>query len=203
MPTREKSLANRSLEELMIEGTKYNQLGWLNVGASKMQGLVDIEALASQLFSQRWVTLDAAALTRPDLIYPGVYLLAFTSAKLVGATVKADQVLYAGMSNSAGGVRSRLKQFAKGIEKNDLHSGAMRFYREQCGGKPFSQLKTRKRLYVTALTIECESDKVEVQPKDLRMMGHVACLEYYVIARIAEKTGKKPALNKYGPRTTA
>jgi hypothetical protein len=100
----------------------------------KMKRLVDIEALASELFRQRWVTLDAAALTRSDLVYPGVYLLAFTCAKIAASTVKPDQVLYAGMSNSAGGVRSRLKQFIKGIEKNDFHSGAMRFYREQCGG---------------------------------------------------------------------
>lgn len=69
--------------------------------------------------------------------------------------------------------------------------------------KPFSQLKTRKRLYVAALTIECESDKVDVQPNDLRLMGHVACLEYYAIARIAQRIGKKPALNKYGPRVAA
>jgi hypothetical protein len=169
----------------------------------QMQRLVGIEALTSQLFRQRWVALDAAASTRPDLIYPGVYLLAFTSAKLTGMIVKAEQVLYAGMSNSAGGVRSRLHQFAKGIERNDFHSGAMRFYREQCGSKPFSQLKTRNRFYVAALTIECESDKNSVQPEDLRIMGHIACLEYYVIARIAQKTGNKPALNKYGPRTTA
>jgi hypothetical protein len=79
----------------------------------------------------------------------------------------------------------------------------MRFYREHCGGKPFGQLKTRKRLYVAGLTIGCEGDKVDAMPDDLRLMGHVACLEYYAIARIAEKTGKKPALNKYGPRVMA
>ena len=78
-------------------------------------------------------------------------------------------MLYAGMSNSAGGVRSRLKQFIRGIEKHGSHSGAMRFYREHCGGKPFAQLKTRKRLYVVALTIECEGDKVDAMPNDLRL----------------------------------
>ncbi|QWG16134.1 hypothetical protein KMZ68_13880 [Bradyrhizobium sediminis] len=168
-----------------------------------MARFVDIEALVSDLFRQRWAALDREALARPDLIYPGVYLLAFTSEKIAGETVKPDQVLYAGMSNSAGGVRARLKQFIKGIEKNDFHSGAMRFYREYCGGKPFSQLRTRRRLYVAALAIECKSDKVDAQPDDLRLMGHVACLEYYAIARIAQKTGKKPALNKYGPREAA
>jgi hypothetical protein len=165
-----------------------------------MTRLADIEALVSELFRQRWLSLDPAALARPNLVYPGVYLLAFTSEKIAGASVKPNQVLYAGMSNSAGGVRARLKQFIKGIEQNDFHSGAMRFYREHCGARPFSQLKTRKRIYFATLTIECESDKFDARPDDLRLMGHVACLEYYAIARIAQKTGKKPALNKYGPR---
>ena len=115
----------------------------------------EIEAMVSRLFRLRWVALDAEALARPDLRYPGVYLLAFTSGDIAGSKVTPDQVLYAGMSNSAGGVRARLKQFIKGIEKNGFHSGAMRFFREYCGGKPFSQLKTRKRLYVASLTIEC------------------------------------------------
>jgi hypothetical protein len=159
--------------------------------------------MVSKLFRLRWVALDADALAESDLIYPGVYLLAFTSRKVAGSRVKPNQVLYAGMSNSAGGVRARLKQFIKGVENNGLHSGAMRFFREYCGGKPFSQLKTRKRFYVASLTIECKSDKVDAMPDDLRVMGHVACLEYYAIARIAQKTGKKPALNKFGPRSVA
>jgi hypothetical protein len=168
-----------------------------------MEPLAHIDVLVSRLFRLRWVPLNAEALARPDLIYPGVYLLAFASERFAGETIKPDQVLYVGMSNSAGGVRSRLKQFIKGIERNGYHSGAMRFYREQCKGEPFAKLKTRKRLYVAALTIECEGDKVDAEPTDLRLMGHVACLEYYAIARIAQKTGKKPALNKYGPREAA
>jgi hypothetical protein len=168
-----------------------------------LERLAHIDVLVSRLFRLRWVPLNSEALARPDLIYPGVYFLAFTFEKIAGATVKPDQVLYVGMSNSAGGVRSRLKQFIKGIEQNGYHSGAMRFYREHCKGEPFAQLKTRKRLYVAALTIECEGDKVDARPKDLRLMGHVACLEYYAIARIAQRTGKKPALNKYGPRDAA
>lgn len=168
-----------------------------------MERLAHIDVLVSRLFRLRWAHLTSEALARPDLIYPGVYVLAFTSEKIAGETVRPDRVLYVGMSNSAGGVRSRLKQFIKGIEQNGYHSGAMRFYREHCRGEPFARLKTRKRLYVAALTIECEGDKVDAKPIDLRLMGHVTCLEYYAIAQIAQKTGKKPALNKYGPRDTA
>jgi hypothetical protein len=39
------------------------------------------------------------------------------------------------MSNGAGGVRTRLGQFTAGIERNGLHSGAMRFFREDAGGR--------------------------------------------------------------------
>lgn len=168
-----------------------------------MVRLAEIDAHISELFRQRWVVLlDGKTLARPDLIYPGVYLLAFTSDKIAGSTVKPEQILYVGMSNSAGGVRARIKQFIRGIEKNGLHSAAMRFFREQCGGKPYSQLRTRKCFYVAACTIECESNKVNATPDDLRTMGHVACLEYYAIARIVQRTGHKPPLNKYGERIT-
>jgi hypothetical protein len=76
----------------------------------------------------------------------------------------------------------------------------MRFYREHGGGKPFAGLKSRKRLYFAALTFECESNKGLAEPDDLRVMGHINCIEYYAIAHVAEQTGKNPPLNKLGPR---
>jgi hypothetical protein len=103
-------------------------------------------------------------------------------ANFDGSAVKAGDVFYVGMSNAANGIRSRLKQFKKGIEENFHHSGAMRFYREQ-GGKPFADRSSRKRFYFAALTFECESNKGRVTPVDLRIMGHVCCIEYYAIAR--------------------
>jgi hypothetical protein len=44
------------------------------------------------------------------------------------------------------------------------------------------------------------SNKGLAKPDDLRLMGHISCLEYYAIAHVAEQTGKNPALNKLGPR---
>ena len=96
------------------------------------------------------------------------------------------------------GVRQRLKQFRGGIEKNGLHSGAMRFYREYCGNRAFSKARTGKRLYFAAVTVPCVSNKVAAEAGDLRLMGHVACLEYYVMAHIVEVTGRRPALNHFG-----
>jgi hypothetical protein len=167
-----------------------------------MKPLREIDNFVSQLFATRWAHLhEERSLARADLKFAGVYLLAYSAApKIADSVVNARDVFYVGMSNAAGGVRQRLKQFKAGIEKNGLHSGAMRFYREYGGGKPFVGTKSSKRLYFAALTFECESNKGLAEPDDLRLMGHINCLEYYAIAHVAEQTGKRPALNKLGPR---
>jgi hypothetical protein len=166
-----------------------------------MKQLRDITSAVSKLFATRWVHLHGErALRIADLRHPGVYLLAYSGRSLEGSAIKAHDVLYVGMSNSAGGVRSRLNQFKKGIEENHHHSGARRFFREHGGGKPFAAAGTRRRLYFSALTFECESRKGLAKPDDLRIMGHINCIEYYAIAHVAEQTGKNPPLNKLGPR---
>jgi len=127
-----------------------------------------------------------------------VYLLSYTDRDLEGSGVHVRDVFYVGMSNSNGGVSQRLKQFRTGIEKNGLHSGAKRFFRDYCDNRPFSQANTGKRLYFAALSLQCVSDKAVARPDDFRQMGHVACLEYYVIAHVATQTGHNPPLNKLG-----
>lgn len=164
-----------------------------------MERLKEIERLVAVLFAQRWTGLHGEGAFRgPELKWPGVYLLAYSDSELEGTPVNEGDVFYVGMSNSAGGVKQRLKQFRDGIEKNDFHSGARRFYRDYCGGRPYAEAATGKRLYFAALTVPCVSDKAEAQPDDLRLMGHVACLEYYAVAHVAAETGRTPPLNKLG-----
>jgi hypothetical protein len=111
--------------------------------------LREIDGLVTRLFSERWSELHSpASLKRPSLQYPGVYLLAYTAAKLNDRRVAARDVFYVGMSNSASGVRQRLKQFKVGIEKDALHSGARRFYRDYCQNRPFTIANTGKRFYL-------------------------------------------------------
>jgi hypothetical protein len=167
-----------------------------------MKHLKEIERHVSRLFSARWTDLhEDRSLARADLRFPGVYILAYSASPgIKGSIVKARDVFYVGMSNAAGGVGSRLKQFKAGIKKYGVHSGAMRFYREYGGGRPFIGTKKGGKLYFAALTLECESNKGLAKPDDLRLMGHISCLEYYAIAHVAEQTGKNPALNKLGPR---
>jgi hypothetical protein len=74
----------------------------------------------------------------------------------------------------------------------------MRFFREHAGGRPFSELKTARRFYFVAVTVPCVSNKAAAQPADLMLMGHVAALEYYAVAHVMARTGRKPALNSLG-----
>ena len=161
-----------------------------------------IESLVEKLFRQRWKSFhdDHPFSDGESLKSPGVYMLAYTKSKLRGKLIKENDVLYVGMSNSQGGIRTRLKGFGDGLETYGIHSGAKRFYREYQNGRPFSKLKDQGRFFYATLTIDCISEKSKLQPSDLRELGHVACLEYYAIARIKQKTGRMPTLNKFGKR---
>lgn len=164
-----------------------------------MASLRTITRLADTLFAEKWHKLHGrGAFSDPRLKYPGIYLLAFRRAALEGRGIVESDVLYVGMSNSSGGVAQRLKQFRDGIEKNGFHSGAMRFYRDHSNGSPFSAVKSNKKFYFVALTLPCVSVKARAQPTDFQTMGHVAALEYYVVARVLERTGRTPPLNHYG-----
>ena len=164
-----------------------------------MRTLKEIDDLRTQLFSGSWTDLHATgALATPELKFPGVYLLAYTDDPIEDKRVNARDVFYVGMSNAAGGVGQRLKQFKRGIENCGRHSGAMRFYRDYGHNRPYSKSKSKRRFYFAALTLPFVSDKAAARPIDLKSMGHVACLEYYAIAYVASRTGRRPALNKLG-----
>jgi hypothetical protein len=154
--------------------------------------------LTEELLRQPWQKLDVRALrARASWNQPGVYALAYTG-RVPGKRPIDDprSVFYVGMSRARKGVKGRLEQFLNGIEKDGYHSGAMRFFREYAGSVPFSQLQGRKRFFVAALTVPCEVRPDWRTAEDLRCIGHVACLEYYVRAFIKEATGREPALNK-------
>ena len=127
-------------------------------------------------------------------------MIAYTKTELKGKPIRENDVLYVGMSTAQGGVRTRLKQFGDGLETYGIHSGAKRFYREYQNNLPFSRLRDQSTFFYTALAINCISDKSMLQPGDLRELGHIVCLEYYAIARIKQKTGRTPPLNKFGKR---
>ena len=153
-----------------------------------------VTSLVVDLFDKPWRELSDL-IGDKSLSSPGVYILAWSVSPLAGKKPKPRDVLYVGMSNSAGGVRARLRQFLGGLEQNNRHSGAKRFFREYAHNVPISRYRTKNRFFGTAIALKCDSNKLEAKPTDFRIMGHVACLEYYVRAHILAETGKRPDLN--------
>lgn len=155
-----------------------------------------MEQLISLLLTQKWARLHGNLTGLKDGSYPGVYVLAYSDQDLEGKPINPRDIFYVGMSNSQGGVRQRLGQFLRAIEMGTGHSGGNRFYAEYAHDRPFSELENRKTFFVAVVTIPCDVDKKDRTPADLRAMGDVAALEYYVLAHIREALGREPELNK-------
>ena len=126
---------------------------------------------------------------------PGVYVLAYDK-ELEGLPIKLKDIFYVGMSTARGGVRSRLRQFLRGLEVGKSHSGAKRFFRMWMRERPYSRSRTRERFFVAVKPVPCRVEKGEREPGDLRKMGGVARLEYYVLARVLQHVSHEPKLNK-------
>ena len=162
-----------------------------------MDKLPALTRLTKRLFDQKWAPLHATrSLDRSDLRRPGVYLIAYAASELGGRRVKPSEVQYVGMTCSSGGLRERIRDFKDGVERNNYHSGARRFFRDYAGSKPLSRLRSRKKFYFVAVGLDCTGRKSQATPDDFRTLGLVPCLEYYAIAHVLERTGRTPPLNK-------
>jgi hypothetical protein len=157
-----------------------------------------LTTLLKNLFAQRWTRLPPyvpKGRVRYDttLQYPGVYILSYTDIALANTVITVDDIFYVGMTTRA--LKDRLNEFRKGIEKDDHHSSAMRFYKHFANNTPFSEWSDRKHFYYAAVPVECNSNKLTATADDWRKMGCVACLEYYVIAEFMDKKRNRPLLN--------
>ncbi len=152
-----------------------------------------IDQLLGDLFDREWVELHRDYSKLADAHYPGVYVLAFTSRDVLGQRVDERDVFYVGMSHA--GVKQRLKQFIVGLEDGGHHSGAKTFF-TKADRVPYSKLRSRKKFFVASVSIPCRVKKNHRKPEDLKKMGVVAALEWYVLARIKGKIGREPDLNK-------
>jgi hypothetical protein len=156
-----------------------------------------IKGLLRQLLSQKWAKLSREHPTVDQGEKPGAYLLAFAQKNLERQKINLCDVFYVGMSNARRGVNGRLKQFVNAIEgKSDKHAAGKRFFKEWCNGTPYSQLACNKQFYVTGITVPCQVEKGKRAPEDLRKMGEVAALEYYVLAAIKGEPSSEPRLNR-------
>jgi len=127
--------------------------------------------------------------------YPGVYLIAITDKNL--ETKKFDDidyndVVYIGMTRSQAGLNGRWNQFHSSIvgKKYEGHSGGTTIYKDL---GPYE--KWSEKLFVSAMPFEI--NVTERKPEVLIKMGYISYLEYYIMAKFIEKTGKvKPCYNK-------
>jgi hypothetical protein len=125
----------------------------------------------------------------PGLLYPGVYALAITEADIAHTPFSwLQETIYIGMTNSKGGLKSRLKQFDNTIVGRAGHGGGKRVRFKHTDYDKLTQM-----LYVSVCVFEC--DVTSEKPKDLRIMGQVAQYEYECFAQFVEAFGHLPEFN--------
>jgi len=155
-----------------------------------------MEEKIQEILKKKWKPLLENYKKIDDGNYPGIYLLAFSEKNLEEEIVKPSDIFYVGMSNARKGLTSRVQQFINGIEKNGSHSAGMRFYKENSKSIAFSKCNHLENFYMVSLPFKCNVNKLTRTPNDLRIMGEVCLLEYYLLAHIKEITGSEPKLNK-------
>jgi hypothetical protein len=122
--------------------------------------------------------------------YPGVYVLAISKRDLSRKAFSVrKEIVYIGMTNAIGGLRSRLKQFDDTIRSRVArHGGADRLL-----FKHRSYPALSKTLYVAMRHSVCSPARES--PSDLRTMGQVAAAEFNCQAQYVEKFGTLPEFN--------
>ena len=149
--------------------------------------------MAKKAFPQRsaftrWIRW-ADRLQLSDLSYPGVYVLAISRKDISGKAFSwIPQIAYVGMTNSKGGLRSRLRQFERTIKGGSGHGGARRVR-----FKHTRYATLNRKLYLAVRPFTC--DVSSGQPRDLRIMGDVARFEYVCFARYSRRFGRLPEFN--------
>lgn len=140
-----------------------------------------------QLLSKTWQPLETHLNECGK--FPGVYIIAYSNKNLENKKINIKDIFYVGMTNSLGGLNSRLKQFRKASNGKRGHSGGNRFFGDKLAKKGY-------HFFAQSISINCKVSKEKRTPKDLLKMGDVAKLEYEVIAEIKDKLGREPELNK-------
>ena len=127
---------------------------------------------------------------KPEIKYPGIYLIAITNFNINGKRPNFKDVVYVGMTNSKGGLSARLKQFDTSIKGKSAHSGGTRIYNDLKSYNDWT-----KKLFVSTRQIKCNTDKHTRKPHDLRNMGKCTALEYEILAEFKEKIKNEPKYN--------
>ncbi len=125
-----------------------------------------------------------------DMEYPGVYVCALADNYFKPSSnfEWVKQIIYIGMTNSAGGLRARLKQFDNTIIGKTGHGGADRVrYKHQ------NHQQLIDNLFVSVASFACNVKSNH--PQDLIVMGEVAKFEYDCFAGFVKRHGTLPEFN--------
>ena len=121
--------------------------------------------------------------------FPGVYAIALSDRNISNKALSwGQEIIYIGMTNSRGGLKSRLQQFDNTIKGKEGHGGAVRVRH-----KYPEYEKLEHQLYVSVCPTECKVTSNDLA--DLRLMGEVAKQEYECFAIFAETFGQLPEFN--------
>ena len=142
----------------------------------------------NQIFSD-WVRWPERNRLGETLRFPGVYAIALSNNELASSSFEwSDEIIYIGMTNAKGGLKSRLQQFENTIIGKTGHGGAERVMHKH---RDYNLLVSK--LFVSVSYTEC--DVISNKPSDLRLMGQVAQQEYECFAIFVEKFGRLPEFN--------
>lgn len=120
----------------------------------------------------------------------GVYALAISSKDISGEPFSMrEEIRYFGMTNSLGGLKSRLSSFNRTIHGKKGHGGARRFKKVHT-----NPTRLVEKLYVAVSPTDCVEHRGT--PKGLILMGKVAKFEYECMASYLEAFGKLPRFNR-------
>lgn len=120
---------------------------------------------------------------------PGIYIIALSDKNIAGKIFSwRKEIIYVGMTNSQGGLKSRLQQFDNTIKGKDGHGGAKRVQ-----FKYRNYTKLVQKLYVSVCPFDCNVKSN--LPADLRVMGEVSKYEYECFAVFVEKFKRLPEFN--------
>lgn len=120
---------------------------------------------------------------------PGVYIIALADKNISGTPFTyIPDIIYIGMSNSLGGLKSRLKQFDNTIKGKEGHGGARRVRYKHTDYETLTH-----RLYVAVYPRKCSVRTMS--HSSLRIMGSVAKHEYDCLASFVDQFGQLPEFN--------
>jgi KaiC/GvpD/RAD55 family RecA-like ATPase len=177
---------------ILLKNNVNRKLGFIKIWFDKEHLLFENDQPMAEKTFSKWVKFSnrAMELEQLDRKYPGIYAIARSKKDISNKPFSLiKDIVYFGMTNSKGGLKSRLKQFENTINGGTGHGGAERFR---------NNLKTEKgwkdELYVSIMVFE-GCDVTSNKSDDLMIMGEIEKEEYVWFANYVKDFNELPRFN--------